>query len=166
MEIRCSQSKELTFFGESIVGEANRSLDFLRAIEETIFAINLISDNLVTYSRYAAMSIEKFQSVKLDTICDESGKIADELNNAQAKVLELYNVFISKRDAARNDKNLKHDDGIEDCYTNAIAAAADLHNLLNDLRWEVYEHDADFEKSQTSDVLSTSDEVDAFFANL
>jgi hypothetical protein len=166
VEIRCSQSKELTFFGESIVGEANRGLDFLRAIEETIFAINLITDNLVTYSRYASMSIDKFQNVKLDSMCDESGKIADELNNAQAKVLELYNMFISKRHAARNDQNLSHDDGVEDCYTSAIAAAADLHNLLNDLRWEIYEHDADFEKSETSNVLSTNAEIEAFFANI
>lgn len=166
MEIYCSPSKELSFIGESIVGEANRSLDLLRAIEETILAINLITDNLHTYTRYAGMSYDKLQSSKLTSIIDESGQIADELNNAQSKILELYNVFISKRDAARNDKNLKNEDGVVDCYVHAIAAAADLHNILNDLRWEIYEHDADFEKSETSDVLSTAEEINSFFAKL
>lgn len=166
VNIQCSHSRELSFLGESVVGETIRSLDLLRAIEETIFAINFIADNLTTYARYATMAIDRFQGDKFEVMCDESGKIADELNNAQSKVLELYNVFITKRNAARNDHNLNHDDGVEDCYTNAIAAAADLHNLLNDLRWEIYEHDADFEKSETSDVLSTAEEVDAFFSKL
>ncbi len=166
MELSCSATKELTYFGESIVGETSRSLSLIRAIEQTIYAVTLMTDKMQANVKFAQHAIEHLRTNPRKTMCDESGTIAAALTTGHDKVLELYNLFIEKRDAARRDHHIIGDDSIEACYTQAIAAAADLYNSLNDLRWEVYEHDANFELSETGNALSTSEEIDDFFSKL
>lgn len=166
MNIHCSHSRELTLIGESIVGETSRSLDLLNDIEETIFAVTWITDKMSANVKFALDAIGYFKESKQDAICDTSGSISEALQSAQNKLLELYNVFIAKRQAARIDHHLIGDDSVEVCYTQAIAVVADLHNSLNDLRWEIYEHDAEFEKSDTGHVFTNAEELDAFLSKL
>lgn len=166
VELSCSATKELTYFGESIVGETSRSLNLIRAIEQTIYVVTLMTDKMQANVKFAQNAIEHLRTNPREAMCDESGAIAEALTKGHDKVLELYNVFIEKRDAARKEQHIIGDDSVEICYTMAITAAADLYNSLNDLRWEIYEHDANFELSNTDEVLNTAEDIDAFFAKL
>ncbi len=131
-----------------------RSLQLLRAIDNTILWVNRLAAQLHSDANFA----EKLTAVlkDIDGEIDRDGLISEQLEKAQASVNELYNVLIKKREYGRDDEMLS-DDGIEDAYTEVIAVASDLHNNLNDLRWAINEHDADL--SKTSKTYTNAKEL-------
>ena len=131
----------LSAFGREIEAESARSLDLLRDIDATISSLNRLTAQLNSDLKFSENAINSIDS--LDAIIDQDNNISSQLEKAQSSINSLYDVLISKREAGRNDDRLTDDDGIEDAYNEAIAAAADLHNSLNTLRWAIGEHDAD-----------------------
>lgn len=160
----CATPEEVRSFCESVSAETTKSLDVLKAIETTVFWLSLIQDKAGADFRLAAKVTEAIKACDYADPIDAEGKLAA-LIEATALVLnDLYNALISKREAARKAAELDGEDKelIVDEYTSAIAAVADLHNTMTDLRWAVMEHDADLEK----DTGKTYADIDKMFADM
>lgn len=146
---------DLRSFGREVAAESERSIDLLRDIESTLSQLNRLAGQLHADAVYAEKSIEAIKNIK--AIIDPDDSISELLEKAQNCTGSLYNELVSRRQAGRNDSRLTELDGIEEAYTEAIEATADLHNLLNTLRWAVNEHDADM--SAVSEPFTNSGEL-------
>ena len=154
---------ELREFTAGVQADAARSLNLLRAIESTLAWLERLTGQLHTDAVFAERINAGLN--KVVGILDLDDSIQDALETSQGAVNALYTLLIEKRQHGRNDHQLTDDDGIEEAYTEAIAQAADLHNAINTLRWNIGEHDIDAEP-HTSDpamVASTPVEIDALF---
>lgn len=136
---------ELCEFTLGVKAEATRSLGLLHAIESTLAWLNRLSKTLNADTSFAIEANDSLD--KAECLIDEDDKLANGMESAQAIVEELYLELIAKRQHALNDRNLTDDDGIAEAYTEAIASAADLHNAINTLRWNIAEHDVDIARS-------------------
>ena len=135
---------KLCAFGSEVAAESARSIYFLTAIESTLSWLNRLTAQLRSDANFSENLIAGIISNKSDkNVIDRNDAITNKLESAQTSINELYEILLSKRKAGRADTQLTDADGIEDAYSNAIAAAADLHNNLNTLRWSICEHDAD-----------------------
>ncbi|WP_430228873.1 hypothetical protein [Nitrosomonas communis] len=149
----CNQN--IKSFGAEIEAESARSITLLRNIENTIFNLNSLTKKLHNRANYAEGLIAFVENIENEI--DQDDSISDQLEIAQNRINDLYNELIIKRQAGRIDRRLTNEDGIEDAYTEAIEASADLHNLLNTLRWAINEHDAD--RSQPEESFTDADEL-------
>lgn len=154
---------ELRDLIECVRAKSARSLGLLRAIESTLAWLERLTAQLQADTDYAEKAIVGLPEVP--GVIDPDDSIATSLEAAQAGVEELHGMLVEKRQHARNDHQLTEEDGIEGAYTEAIAAAADLHNVFDTLRWHIGEHDADAEPcvSDPKKIASTPDEIDSVF---
>ena len=154
---------ELLDFTAAVQADAIRSLDLLRAIENTLVWLERLTGQLRTDAAFA----EKANAglVALEGAIDPEQEIQNALEEAQHEVEELYNLLIDKRQHGRNDGQLTDEDGIEDAYTDAISQAADLHNAINSLRWSIGEHDIDALPENQQKSYSAND-VDKMFDDI
>lgn len=132
---------ELRNFSAGVQAGAARSLELLRAIESTLAWLERLTSQLNADTTFAEKI--NFGLDKIEGVIDPDNSLQADLLAAQQEVEALYGVLIEKRQHGRNDHQLTAEDGIEDAYTEAIEAAADLHNAINTLRWNVGEHDID-----------------------
>lgn len=157
---------ELRDLIEGVRAETARSLDLLRAIESTLAWLERMISNMNADAEYCEKAIAGLANIS--GVIDTDGTICISLEEAQNGVEDLYNLLTAKRQHARDDSELTEEDGINGAYTEAIAAAADLHNIFNTLRWHIGEHDADAAPRATdaTKVASTPDELDKIFDSL
>ena len=151
---------ELQAFSASVSADASRSLDLLRDIEITLAWLRRLTGKLRADAEFAEAANESLGDIA-DPIDPDDG-IQTALEQAQNEVQALYQLLIDKRDAGRRDQRLTEDDGIEAAYTEAIAQAADLHNAINTLRWNIGEHDIDARPAHPGPTYA-ADEVDTLF---
>ncbi len=132
---------DLLGFCHEVASEGARSLDLLRSIDNTLSFLNRLTAQLRADTGYTERIIAIVKALPVEYDPDDS--ILESIGKAQSATGDLYDELINRRSAAKGDGRLTEDDGIEEAYTEAIAAAADLHNSLNALRWTIGEHDAD-----------------------
>lgn len=132
---------DLLGFCHEAASESARSLDLLRSIDNTLSFLNRLAAQLRADTSHAKKGIAIVKALPVE--CDPDNTILESINKAQSATSDLYDELVSRRNAAKGDNRLAEDDGIEEAYTEAIAAAADVHNNLNSLRWAIGEHDAD-----------------------
>lgn len=152
---------ELREFTAGVLADTARSLELLRAIESTLAWLQRLTGQLKADAIFAERTI-----AGLDTITDAidpDDSIQLDLESAQVGIDELHQLLVAKRQSGRNDHRLTEDDGIEGAYTEAIEAAADLHNVINTLRWSIGEHDIDCTPHQIREenLISDPDEIRA-----
>lgn len=142
-------------FASEVITERERNIKLLEAIEITITMVNRITSQLLTDADNTA----KFNDAVEDCVgyIDQDNTIAEKIENTQSKTKYLYDLLIKIRDSGRNCSWISDDDGIDDSCNEAIAAAAELHNNLNDLRWHIMEHDADY--SKVSETFNSADDL-------
>lgn len=121
-----------------------RSIDVLADIDSTIEAMELTSDMLRAFEAFAVKACAKL--AKAGCPLDPNGVLNALLEKASCEVHELYNTLIERRESARRDDRLQQEDAIEEAFTEAIAASADLHNAIEELRFIVAENDVDCEE--------------------
>lgn len=167
MGIRATEGT-LGRLGATVEWHANetlRSLELLRAIEETISA--LVYDRKF-YEQFAVDALKFANEVKNrkpEEPLDPKGELDEILARGQEAAHKLYDSLINRRQFAREDPNVKEEDGLVDEFTRTISVLADLHNKLNDLRWVVGEHDAELEKIRGSN-LKTPAEIEQALKSL
>jgi hypothetical protein len=151
--------------GSDAVSHAQRSLQLLRDIENTISALCYERRFFVTMAAAAHDTADRLKLAPRKAPLDPEGRLEDKFDKAQAAAKQLYEAMIEKRSHARNDPNLTDEDGIADEYSRSIAAVADLHNGLNALRWAIGEYDADLEKP-SGKTFKDPEQLDRFLAGL
>ena len=157
---------ELRAFTASVRDTSARSLDLLRAIESTLTWLDRMASQLRADATFAEKTNEGLH--KAEGVIDPDGSIQEDLERVQENVETLYQALIERRQHGREDRQLTEEDGIEAAYTEAIAQAADLHNAINTLRWNIGEHDIDAEPyvSDPAKVFSSPEEIEAYLLSL
>jgi len=122
-----------------LIEQAHRSLDFLQAIEKTIDClaantkiIEFLNDEIHAF----------IDELPADKPLDPAGQASALLGKAAGSAMRIYEDAIGRRQNARMDHRLTDEDGVEEAYSGLIAAAADLHNMLEGLRAAVETSDA------------------------
>lgn len=150
-----TSSAEVRSFSESVSEGATKTITLLRAIEQTVTHLSWVQNRAKADTAFAAKAAELLRTCERHIAIDTDGVICASLEEAETRVQRLYGMLIEKRNAARNAAELQEDDRetIIEEYAHAIAAVADLHCSLTDLKWAIGEHDADLEKP-TGDSFS------------
>lgn len=157
---------ELREFTATVQASAVRSLGFLHALESTLTWLERLTRQLQADVIFAEESNRRLD--KITGTLDPDGAIQSALEAAQEAIEALYRLLIERRQHGREDRQLTEEDGIEATYTEAIAQAADLHNAINTLRWNIGEHDIDAEPyvSDPAKVFSSPEEIEAYLLSL
>lgn len=116
-----------------IAAQASRSLHLLSAIENTIEGVETDARLMANLAEEARRILETLDG-STPGLVDPDGRTGDLLSKGAAAARRLYDFAIRKRQAARDDPQLTGEDGVVEAYDAYIAAAADLHNMLEDLR--------------------------------
>ena len=146
----------------SVQAQALRSAHLLNAIEATVS--NLVSDaefvhTMVNEIKTFNALLEAYEG---EALLDPEGLACAHLERAAEAAERMYKRAIERCDAARQDKALRPDDGVVEAFKAYIAAAADLHNVLEDVRNLIAYIDA--LKSPTEG--QTFSDAEALFAHL
>lgn len=151
---------ELRSFAADVGASAARSLDLLINIEHTLTWLEHQTRIFQAHTGFAEKMNDQLDQIA--GVIDANDKLAGAMEATQGLVEQVYQMLVAKRQAGRDDSRLTEDDGIEAAYTDAIVAAADLHNALNRLRWNVGEHDIDAvpHVSDPHMVASTPEEIE------
>lgn len=150
-------------YAGEICGVAARSLGLLDAIDRTVALLE--TDNVMIRSITA--QAEKTRCALLErgepsAVVDPDGRIADSLKRVAEAITKDYNLAIECRESARCDKDLSPDDGVVDAFSEHIAALADFHNAVEDLRDTMETLDS----LRSPSAGKTYTDIDKLFADL
>jgi len=140
---------------------ATRTLDFLNIIEKTLKSVTEEVDLIQTLTAGCVRHTAKIRNLAFKQELDPAGRISELLAKAAASAGRSYEEAIAFRNSARADTALHPDDGVVECFEGLVAALADLHNSIEDLRDAVEIHD-----SLLSPVTGTYADVEALIASL
>jgi 16S rRNA G527 N7-methylase RsmG len=148
-------------FAGEIAGVVARSVALLDAIESTVTSLAGHTEVMALLANQGRRITEEVAKFKGEALIDAEAVNTEGLQRLTAKLLADYHDAIERRNSARNDHQLTADDGVEEAWTNHIAALADLHNVLEDLRDTVETVD-----STKSTVIGSFSNIDDLFAAL
>lgn len=160
----CASEEEMRLVFE-VSAEANqKSLTLLRAIDFTIEALTWVEKQVNAPVPFIQRACDSIRNCERKAKIDESGIVSSAALSAEEAATELYNVLLDKKAlafAAAKELDGPDREAVVEAYARLIAAAADLHNVVADLRWAIGEHDADLDESSGA-PLSTAEEIAAY----
>ena len=164
---QCTSPAEVRTFCESVSESTTKNIVLLKAIEQTVNWLVRIQNNAKADASFADTAAEAIKTCERVKPIDVDGTLCALIEETESGLERLHTLLVSKRNAAQKAPELEgdHKSAVVDEYTNAIAAVADLHNLMGDLRWAVGEHDADLEKPVGA-TFSKKDELRAYLKTL
>jgi len=152
MEVRAASLQTLSSLGDDVLRGANRSLELLRQIEDTIDSLCYDQQYFRPFPTIAKRAMESVRNSPRKRPLDPNGDVEKKLLESQGAIRNLYNHLIEKRKLAIGDPRLTEDDGLADEYARTIQVVTDVHNALNSLRLTVSEHDADVAEKLGSEL--------------
>ncbi|WP_150574529.1 hypothetical protein [Pandoraea aquatica] len=147
---------KLRSFGQFVGFEAARSVDLLKAIDDTIYACEQQRRMMEQFTGAAGEFVQSLK--RTDHAIDEDGSVLAALEAARDAIHQVYAQHKRKREAAAGDHRLCEDDGVVDAYDQLLDGIASAHTALNDLCWALGEHEADFDKVLEGE-FSTAEEL-------
>lgn len=159
------QTNEIVALGGMVQGhaaDAARSLDLLRNIQTTCLCVGSIAHTFRGIAQAMSKLHEGLESV--ESVIPEND-VLPPLNEAQDSLQRMEADLRLRLESARADARLTPDDGVEDVYSDAIAAVADTFNAIEDVRWGIMNHNAIIDGAR-GPTFKTAEEVDAFFEAL
>lgn len=158
---------EVRTFCQNVSESATNNLTLLKAIEQTVDGLALVQKHAKADTEYALKNFEHIKDCERANQIDTDGTICALFEKTESALDRFHQLLTSKRDAARKAPELEgdHKEAVVDEYTRTIAAIADLHNAMADLRWAIGEHDADLERP-VGPPLASAEEVRAYLETL
>jgi Na+/phosphate symporter len=143
---------------------AVRTSRFLHLIETTVASVVANTEMLQALAREAHKTLDLLRTVTVERHepIDPAGHVSAQLRRGAESALNIYNDAIGRYRSAAGDKQLREEDGVADSFKQLIEAAADLHNVVEDLRDTVECIDA----SQEPSVGATFTSVDELIADI
>lgn len=138
MQLAARTSRDAIGFGE-------RSVDLLRLIEHTVNGLCADRAMMAGLANAAGDVARKVATMERVTLLDPNDAVQETLLKGRDAIAKARDIWVDARNSVRRDPEVSDEDGLEDEFTTAIAAACDLHNALNTLLWSIGEHDADLE---------------------
>ena len=140
-----------------------RSLELLRDIEKTCVAVRTTKDTLTKFVELVRSLSESLSAI--DVVVPED-KILESLDSVESQ-LEMMNIrFNTCLVSAKNDPDLTYEDGVEVIYAEAQHALCDLHEAVQEYKWSLLQHNAEFDISDAGPELASADEINAYLAAL
>lgn len=153
-----SEISRLQSFGEIVAFRADRSVEFLKMIEDTIYACCVERDE---YNTLAGSALTFAQRIKrFEAPVDPDGVVLAKLEKGRDALGAAFDAHKDMRQAAVDDPNLHDEDGVVEAYDGLLDALAAAHNAVNELCWALGEHEADFD----APTRTRFDNVDDMFA--
>lgn len=151
-----SEVSRLRSFGQLVEFEANRSVELLKAIDDTIYACCVLRDQVDALAGAAA---EQIQAIKrADGPIDPDGKILRQLEHGRDAFSSSYEALLKKRNLAAQAPELTPDDGVVEAIEMLMDSVSAAHNTVNELCWVLGEHDADRDEVLDG-VYSTAEDL-------
>lgn len=141
---------------------AARTSHFLHLIETTVRSVMANTEMLQALAREAHKTLELLRCTDRQEPLDPQGLIAPQLRRGADTALRIYNDAIAYYRSAAADTELRDEDGVVESFGHYVEVAADLHNVLEDLRDTVECIDASLEPS----VGGTFTSVDELIADI
>lgn len=159
------KSKVIRTFGNRVRADSARSIALLKAIDETLCALNSEEKQFDLFLENAHEFLDRINDAEEQGTIDAEGKVAHSLERAQNELSQYIDLLNEKLGYAKADFRLTGDDGIEDAYGRLIATIEELHDTVNTLRWAIGEHDVDNEPRENRKAYDVED-LDVMFADL
>ena len=154
---------EIREYGAHILDSAARSLSLLRRIEDTLVALRVRRITMDAL-REAALAMSTALATISVAIPEEG--IVDVLEEGQDALSKIHAIMKSKFANAKSAPELHDEDGVCDAYEESMASVAHLHSSLEDLRWNILQHNARLDTSDAGHAINSSQEVLNFLAAL
>ncbi|WP_155121881.1 MULTISPECIES: hypothetical protein [Burkholderia cepacia complex] len=149
----------LRSFGQLVEFEASRSVDLIKAIDDTIYAVCKLRDQADTLAGEAA---ELIQSIKrAEGSIDADGEILRLLEHGRDALHTSYESLLRKKDAASRAPELKSEDGLVEAYEVLLDSVSAAHNIVNELCWTLGEHEAELDEVMDGEYSSAEDLIKA-----
>ncbi|MFJ0381005.1 hypothetical protein [Bordetella bronchiseptica] len=145
MNMRIFQAGLVRHIVDGAKVDSARSLDLLRAIEDTVDANNVFARTFSALASNCAGATESICNISIEKRkeIDADGAICTGIESAIDRLRDLVGVLQRKRAAAVADTQLRNEDGVASSFESAISAILNARDELNELKWAVMEHDAD-----------------------
>lgn len=141
--------------------QARRSLDLLRAIENTLTELNWLSEDVQTAERrFRELSKRVSHSNGSPGIEDEEA-LLEVFDTVFTEIRRKRDELSQRRDSAESNRRLDTDDGLIDAFERAHHALEQLFEAIEALRWMVLDRGAD-----DSPVTATFTNVDDLILQL
>ena len=137
--------------------QGRRSLALLRAIEDTISALDLDRTHFAAIGREMDNLTDLVMRCPVSHELDPEGKSAELFDQGLEALKSLRRRYAARLVAAESDHALCDDDGIADAYRNAIEATESTFDATQRATDAVREHDA--EASGYSGDFATASEL-------
>ncbi|KPA87318.1 hypothetical protein PF66_06228 [Pseudomonas asplenii] len=159
-----TQNDRMERMSDYLRGEAVRSLDLLRQIDGTIEALVLMRRQMDAFHEAIQSLNATVLSAKNCFFKEE--EIIPSLEQAQEILAKIHSDLEQRLVAARKAPELRSEDGVDDAYAQAINSILSYNAAIEQLRWNILEHNADMEGRQESKLLTTDEDIDDLFSNL
>jgi hypothetical protein len=125
--------------------DSARSLDLLRAIEDTVDTNDVLARTFAALAGNCASATESICALDRDRRkeIDADGAICTGIESAIERLTSLVELLATKHAAALADRQLRAEDGVASSYEATIKAIRDACVELDELKWAVMENDAD-----------------------
>ena len=135
---------------------AARNLELLAAIENTLDGLSA-DTNLLRAIHDGYQEIQARLTGTSGPI-DDSGRTQATLEKASAACTRIYHDACKRHQSARQDPQLRPDDGVAEAYGEFIAILRELHDTIEALREWIGTHDAVLQPT-TGAVYSSADDL-------
>lgn len=154
-------------FGNEVRASSARSLHLLRAIDETLDALDLDIKTFTGALEGGQCLIQLIGHAPPDKPLDPTGKVGTALEAAQKALIEQHGLMQEKHAAARSDRTLTEQDGVAAAYSKLLALITELVETLQQIRDLMAEHDTDAQgPADPGAPLASAADVDRWFASL
>lgn len=150
-----TEVSRLRSLGQLVEFEAARSIDLLKAIDDTVFAVCQLHDRV---DAFAGSASELLQALKrAEHPLDPDGSLLKILESARDSMHDLYEKVAGQLDRVHRSPNVQPEDGLVEAYQRLLDSMAAAHNNLNELCWAIGEHDVDFDEVLEGEFNSADD---------
>jgi hypothetical protein len=144
--------------------ESARSLDLLRAIEDTVDTNEVLERTFSTLARHCASAVEAICNIPPSErkSIDADASICIAIESSIKYLADLLDLLAKKHMAAVSDCQLRSEDGVAESYERTIASIQNACGELDELKWAVMENDAEISPIASGPY----DDVEQLFAAL
>lgn len=151
-----AEANDLRSFSQFVEIEANRSLDLLKAIDDTIYAAIAVKERIDSMIVRVFDAIEQIHRLK--TPIDHDGQTLARMYHSRDVVGAAYDELLSlKKQVEKYDRPDGDSDGVIGAYGLALDSVSAFHNGLNDLCRAIGEHEADLQQPLPGKFESVDD---------
>lgn len=117
-----------------VQAQAARSLTLLNAIETAVTRASTNAELLTTIAGEFQSAADGLAKIAAGTVLDPEGRASHLLHLAAAAAARIYEGAVKSKNSAQADHRLTSEDGVETAFAQFAAAAASVHDAVENYR--------------------------------